>query len=92
MTLVDLGGGGFSVRSQTEFTIGVVMRFRFSKPDGTWTTVLSAQTVYILPEMPGPEGDHLFVTGLKFMNPENPRVADGIQELIQRAMAVISFS
>ena len=93
MTLADLSGGGFSVRSETEFAVGVVLRFRFSTPDDRWSTLLSGQTVYIRPDRDEFSGtDAGFVVGFKFMNPELPRVAASIHALINRASAVISIS
>ena len=92
LTLVDLSGGGFSARCETELAIGVVMRFTFSSHDGSWTTLLSAQSVYIRPGTGDEETEHGFLIGFKFMNPEIPRVAASINALIDRATAVASFS
>jgi hypothetical protein len=47
MALDNLSPGGFSVQSTTELPTGAVMRIKFSAPDGSWTTLLIAQSVYL---------------------------------------------
>ena len=91
MTLANLGSGGFSVQSSAGFEPGTVMRFRFSTPDGVWSTLLTAQSVYKRPDPEAPQGKG-FLTGFKFLNVEMSRVAVSINALIDRATAVISFS
>jgi hypothetical protein len=92
MTLANLGPGGFSVTAGAGQDVGKVMRFRFSTPDGAWATLLSAQTVYSRPDSDAPSAIASFVNGFKFLNLEAPRIAENINALIDRAMAVISFS
>lgn len=92
MKLASLGPGGFSVQSQTELAVGAVMRFRFSTPDGSWATLLTAQSVYDRPDADLPTEGPGYVTGFKFLNTDTPRVAANINALIDRATAVISFS
>ena len=92
VSLADLSGGGFSLRSQSEFAVGSTLRFRFSTPDGGWATLLSAQSVYIRPDPDAAPRESRFVTGFKFINPEMPRIAASVNALIDRATAVISFS
>jgi len=91
MTLLDLGGGGFSLQTPVRFEIGLVMRFRFSTPDGTWSTLLSAETVYCRPDGDAVPGAG-YVVGFKYQNPEIPRIAENLNALIDRATAEISFS
>ena len=92
MTLGDLGPGGFSVQSTTELPTGAVMRIKFSAPDGSWTTLLVAQSVYCRPDPDVPPADAGFVTGFRFLNTDTPRTAASVNALIERATAVISFS
>ena len=92
MTLGDLGPGGFSVQSTTELPAGAVMRIKFSAPDGSWTTLLVAQSVYCRPDPDVPPADPGFVTGFRFLNTDTPRTAASVSALIERATAVISFS
>ena len=92
LTLVTLGAGGFSVQSGPSLPIGAVMRFRFSTPDGSWATLLSAQSVYSMPDPDAPPAVSSFITGFKFLNVDAPRITANINALIDRATAVISFS
>jgi hypothetical protein len=91
MTLDDLGPGGFSVQSTNELPTGAVMRVKFSAPDGSWTTLLIAQSVYCRPNPDLPESQG-FVTGFRFLNTDTPRTAASVSALIDRATAVVSFS
>jgi hypothetical protein len=92
LALGDLGPGGFSVQSMTVLPSGAVLRFRFSAPDGSWTTLLTAQSVYSRPDEDLPPSDSGFVTGFRFLNTDTPRTAASVNALIDRATAVISFS
>jgi hypothetical protein len=92
MTLATLSPGGFSVQSSTAMAVGAVIRFRFSTPDGKWTTLLTAQSVYSRPDADAPPTITSFVSGFKFLNAETTRIAAGINALLERATAVISFS
>jgi len=91
MTLGNLGPGGFSVQSTTELPAGAVMRIKFSAPDGSWTTLLIAQSVYCRPDPDLPPADAGFVTGFRFLNTDTPRTAASVNALIDRATAVTSF-
>jgi hypothetical protein len=92
LTLANLGPGGFSAQSMNVLPSGAVMRFRFSAPDGSWTTLLTAQSVYSRqdPELAPPDSG--FLTGFRFLNTDTPRTAASVNALIDRATAVISFS
>ena len=92
MTLDNLSPGGFSVQSTTVLPVGAVLRFRFSAPDGSWTTLLTAQSVYCRPDPDLPPAASGFVTGFRFLNTDTPRTAASVNALIDRATAVISFS
>ena len=92
LTLDNLSPGGFSVRSGTELPTGAVMRVKFGAPDGSWTTLLAAQTVYCRPDPDLPPGQQGFLTGFRFLNTDTPRTAASVNALIDRATAVISFS
>lgn len=92
MTLGNLGPGGFSVQSTTVLPTGAVMRFRFTAPDGSWTTLLTAQSVYCRPDPDLPPSASGFVTGFRFLNTDTPRTAASVNALIDRATAVISLS
>jgi hypothetical protein len=92
VALADLGAGGFSLRTPSEFAVGSTLRFRFSTPDGSWATLLSAQAVYVRPDPDAQPRDSKFLAGFKFNNLELPRVAASVNALIDRATTVISFS
>jgi len=92
LALDNLSPGGFSVRSATELPTGALMRVKFGAPDGSWTTLLMAQTVYCRPDPDPPDGQQGFITGFRFMNTDTPRTAASVSALIDRATAVISFS
>ena len=92
LTLDNLSPGGFSVRSTTELPLGAVMRVKFGAPDGSWTTLLVAQSVYCRPDPEPPSGSQGFLTGFRFLNTDTPRTAASINALIDRATTVISFS
>jgi len=92
MTLDNLGSGGFSAQTSTDASLGSVMRFRFSTPDGVWSTLLTAQALHSRPNGDGSAAGSRFLVGFKFLNAESPRVAASINALIDRATAVISFS
>jgi hypothetical protein len=92
MTLATLSPGGFSVQSPTAVDVGAVIRFRFSTPDGKWTTLLTAQSVYSRPDADAPPTITSFVSGFKFLNAETTRIAASINALLDRATAVISIS
>ena len=92
MALLDLGGGGFSLKCPTSFAPGVVMRFRFSTADGSWSAMLSAETVYARPDLEAPPGARIYVIGFKYLNPDVPRIAASLNALIDHATAEISFS
>ena len=92
LTLANLGAGGFSVQSVTGLPVGAAMRFRFSTPDGSWATLLSAQSVYSQADPDAPPTVSAFISGFKFLNADAPRIAASIHALIGRAMAVIPFS
>ena len=92
LTLDNLSPGGFSVRSAAELPAGAVMRVKFGAPDGSWTTLLVAQTVYCRPDAELPPGAQGFLTGFRFMNTDTPRTAASVSALIDRATAVISLS
>ena len=92
LTLFNLGAGGFSVHSPTALPVGSAMRFRFSTPDGNWTTQLGAESVYSRPDKETPLPGAPFLTGFRFLNPESEGVTANINALIDRATAVVSFS
>ena len=92
MTLATLSPGGFSVQSSTALAVGAVSRFRFSTPDGKWTTQLTAQSVYSRSDSDAPPTVTSFISGFKFLNTETPGVRASINTLLDRATAVISFS
>lgn len=92
LTLDNLSPGGFSVRSAAELPTGVVLRVKFGAPDGSWTTLLAAQSVYCRPVPDLPAGEQAYLTGFRFMNTDTPRTAASVNALIDRATAVISFS
>ena len=92
MTLDNLGSGGFSVLAPAAVGVGAVMRFKFSTPDGAWSTHLTAQAVHSRPDGVAPSSESRFVVGFKFLNTESARIAACINALIDRATAVISFS
>ena len=92
MTLDNLSPGGFSVQSATELPAGAVMRIKFSAPDGSWTTLLIAQSVYCRPDPDLPSEERGFLTGFRFLNTDTPRTAASVNALIDRATTVISFS
>lgn len=92
MTLDNLSPGGFSVQTTTELPTGAVMRIKFSAPDGSWTTLLIAQSVYCRPDPDVPPADPGFLTGFRFLNTDTPRTAASVNALIDRAAAVISLS
>jgi hypothetical protein len=92
LTLDNLSPGGFSVLSMTVLPTDAVLRFRFSAPDGSWTTLLSAQSVYSRPDQDLPPSAAGFVTGFRFLNTYTPRTAASVTALIERATAVPSRS
>jgi hypothetical protein len=92
LTLFNLGAGGFSVHSPATLPVGSTLRFRFSTPDGNWTTMLSAKSVYSRPDKDSPLPAAPFLTGFKFLNPESEQVTASINALIDRATAVVSLS
>lgn len=92
LTLFNLGAGGFSVHSPAALPVGSTLRFRFSSPDGKWTTMLSAESVYSRPDKESPLPAAPFLTGFRFQNTESERVTASINALIDRATAVTSVS
>jgi hypothetical protein len=92
LTLFNLGAGGFSVHSPAALPVGAIMRFRFSTPDGNWTTMLSGESVYSRPDKESPLPGAPYLTGFRFLNTESERVTANVNALIDRATAVISIS
>jgi hypothetical protein len=91
LVLEDLGEGGFSVRAAEPFPVGSVMRFNITTVDGSWAALFSAQAVHHHEEADS-AGRPVFVTGMKFLHTDNPRVAASIHAFVDRATAIISFS
>jgi hypothetical protein len=89
-SLYDLGSGGFSIRSVKDLALGTVQRFKFSTPDGVWSTILTAQAVHSRADPDATAA--AFILGFKFLNSDSTRVAASINALIDRATSVISFS
>lgn len=92
LALEDLGEGGFSVRAGQPFAVGAVMRFTITTVDGSWSALFSAESVHSREDVDDATGGTVFVTGLKFLHTDNPRVAANIHALVDRATAIIWFS
>lgn len=92
MILADLSLGGFSVRSAEPLPIGVVMRFRFGTPSGSWTASLTALSIYSRPDAGGPAETPSYQSGFQFLNGDSPAVQARIHQLVDHATTVVSVS
>jgi hypothetical protein len=95
LRLVDVGTGGFCVRSLAALPVDLVANYRFQSPDGRWSAIFRAQVVHskLLPPEPkdGRPVPH-YVSGLTFVNGESASVQRELMTLMDRAMSFVSFS
>lgn len=90
LDLIDLGMGGFSVRSKTQVPLNTVSTFRFSTPDKRWTAKLAARSVYC--KMRHQEGGAPeFHTGFSFETPDSSDVQRQVMSMMDHATSM-SFS
>ena len=92
LRLVDVGTGGFCVRSLAALPIDGVASYRFVTPDKKWSAILRARTVHskLLPA-DGKAVQH-YLTGLKFLNTDSSAVQREIMLMMDHAMNFVSFS
>jgi hypothetical protein len=95
LRLVDVGMGGFCVRSLAALPVDFVTNYRFQSPDGRWSAIFRAKVAHskVLPPEPK-EGKPVqyYVSGLTFVNTESPSVQRELMTLLDRAMSFVSFS
>ena len=90
LDLIDLGMGGFSVRSRTQVPLNAVSTFRFSTPDKRWSAKLPARSVYC--KMRHIEGEAPeFHTGFSFEKPDSADVQRQVMSMMDHATSM-SFS
>ena len=85
VTLINVGPGGFAVASEHQLASMTRPEFRFSMPDQSWSTVLTAQLAYCLLQ-PRKTGRYQgqYVTGFTFCDAGAPYVRGRIGELLER--------
>jgi PilZ domain-containing protein len=86
LQLVDVGTGGFAVRSGAPIPIGFVSSYRFATPDRRWAAFLDASAVHckmVSISSTAPE----YVVGLEFVNVEATPAHRELMALMDRAMA-----
>ena len=95
LRLVDVGMGGFCVRSLAALPLESVTSYRFQTSDKKWSAIFRARVVHskLLP----PEADEgkpvqHYVSGITFVNAESPSVQRDLMTLMDRAMSFVSFS
>jgi hypothetical protein len=92
LRLVDVGTGGFAVRSRTPLPLDIVTSYRFATADRTWSVFLQARAVYckLVPSdsLDVPE----YATGLTFVSTDSPSVQRELTALIDHAMNAVPFS
>jgi len=88
--LVDIGTGGFSVRSPAAIAVNATAAYRFSAPDKKWSAIFGARAVYCRLLAPDGQTPH-YLTGLVFVNTEAPDMQRQLMLMIDLATS-LSFS
>ena len=90
LRLVDVGMGGFSVRTPSAIALNVVTMYRFSTPNEKWSAELSARAVHS--KVLRPQGGPLeYLTGFAFVKSEAPETQRRLMEMMDHATDM-SFS
>jgi hypothetical protein len=95
LRLVDVGMGGFCVRSLAALPIDSVTSYRFQTPDKKWSAIFRARVVHsnaLPPETKEGKPVQHYVSGISFVNTESPSVQRELMTLMDRAMSFVSFS
>jgi hypothetical protein len=86
LTLIELGLGGFSVRSPKALPPETTQMFRFEGVDGS-----VAQLTVLIRRCDGARGPG-YVIGCEFANPTHPAVGRAVGRLMDQITAALSFS
>jgi hypothetical protein len=95
LRLVDVGMGGFCVRSLAALPVDAVASYRFQTPDKKWSAIFRARVVHskvLPPEANDSKQVRHYVSGISFVNTESPSVQRELMTLMDRAMSFVSFS
>jgi len=93
LRLIDVGVGGFQVRSSMLMPINAVRMYRFTTADQLWSGVFRARTVYCQPETrDGRETGH-FTCGCSFvLDDQPPSVRKQIAAMVDLVASLVPFS
>ena len=72
LKLVDVGMGGFSVRSELPMPVDVVTSFRLATADRKWSAIFRARAVHSQLQPSEAAGYLQYVTGMMFENVDSP--------------------
>ena len=95
LRLVDVGMGGFCVRSLAALPIDSVTSYRFQTPDKKWSAIFRARVVHskvLPPETKEGKPVQHYASGISFVNTESASVQRELMTLMDRAMSFVSFS
>lgn len=92
LRLIDVGMGGFAVKSLAPLALDVVTSYRFTAPDKKWTAIFRARAVHC--KLVGADSNAVkhYLTGLTFVNIESPAVQRELMAMMDHAMTFVSFS
>jgi c-di-GMP-binding flagellar brake protein YcgR len=91
LRLVDVGAGGFAVRSGTPLPLGITASYRFASTDRTWSAFLDARAVHCKMVAIGP-GTPEYATGLTFVNVDGSYAHRELMALMDHATDTVPLS
>ena len=92
LTLVDVGMGGFCIRTRAALPLDLVASYRFVTPDRRWSAIFRARAVHCKPEMENGKPTRNYLNGLTFVNVESPALQRQLLAMMDHAMTFVSFS
>jgi len=91
LQLVDVGTGGFAVRSASPLPLGTVTSYRFATADRKWSAFLEASAVHSKVVSLSPSAPE-YLTGLAFVNVDAQYAHRELMALMDHAMHTLSVS
>ena len=92
LKLVDVGMGGFCVRSELPMPMDVVTSFRFATADRKWSAIFRARAVHSTLQPNEAAGYLRYLSGMTFVTVDSPGVQRELMAMMDHAMTFVSFS
>jgi len=92
LRLLDVGTGGFAVRSSAPLPLDIVTSYRIATADRKWSAFFQARAIHCKLVKGDRDGAPEYATGLAFVNTDVASVQREIMTMIDHAMSYVSFS